>query len=328
MSPRCPKWIPLILVCAGLYNLIVGLSLIITPNLAFNLFELTPPRYPAYFQTLGAILAVLALGYLLAATDPTKHWSLILIGLLTKLIAPLFIIAAAIVNHDFPHQLAYTTIPNDILWWIPLAAALYGALKLAHLDPTYDTLPIQDPSTAMRAAEDQFGLSIHERSESTPTLVVFLRHFGCTFCRETLRDLEQQQHNLRQRDIDLVIVHMSDDAHARRTLLRYGLEHVARISDPDQSLYRSFDLHRGSPLQLFGPRAIRRAIHATLSGNLQGRSQGDAFQMPGVFLVEHGHILHALRHHHAGQRPNYVQLALEALEPTDLETFAKQSVPA
>lgn len=329
MSHRFPKWMTLTLALAGLYNLIFGLVTIAAPNLLFNLAGATPPLYPAIWQCVGMIVGVFGIGYLIAATNPIKHWSIILVGLLGKTFGPIGFLYAAFIADTIPPSFGFIIITNDLVWIAPFAAILFLTARQSQFQPKLATTnPPEPPESAMRAADDQFGITIYERSETMPTLVVFLRHFGCTFCRETLRDLEQQQHKLRQHDIDLVIVHMSDDAHARRTLLRYGLEHAPRIADPDQSLYRSFDLARGTLLQLFGPRAIWRAISATLQGNILGRLQGDSFQMPGVFLVEHGRIIHSLRHHHAGQRPDYVNLALEAIEPSELETYAKHSIPA
>ena len=44
----------------------------------------------------------------------------------------------------------------------------------------------RERETAMRAATTNDGRSLWDLSEESTLLVIFLRHFGCTFCRETL----------------------------------------------------------------------------------------------------------------------------------------------
>ena len=52
---------------------------------------------------------------------------------------------------------------------------------------------VETPRDAMdRAITDQ-GESLLELSQSSPRLVVFLRHAGCIFCRESLADLRDRQ---------------------------------------------------------------------------------------------------------------------------------------
>ncbi|MFN8816592.1 MAG: hypothetical protein ACK5ZV_07645, partial [bacterium] len=49
-----------------------------------------------------------------------------------------------------------------------------------------------DARTALRGAMTSGGQSVAELSMRSPVLMVFLRHFGCTFCREALADVRAQ----------------------------------------------------------------------------------------------------------------------------------------
>ena len=74
---------------AGIYNLAWGASVILFPNLAFDLAGMTRPLYPMIWQCVGMIVGVYGIGYLIAATDPLRHWPITLIGLLGKIFGPI-----------------------------------------------------------------------------------------------------------------------------------------------------------------------------------------------------------------------------------------------
>jgi len=323
-TSRTPAWIPVVLVMAAVYNLLWGGLVVLAPNLFFTLGGLEPPAYPAIWQCVGMIVGVYGVGDAIAARDPARHWPIVLVGLLGKVFGPIGFVYASLITRQLPVEFGLVIIPNDLIWWIPFAAILYHAARVnqAHPDAIYE--PSLTPEAAMERAHDQYGLSIAERSASEPVMIVFLRHLGCTFCRETLRDLERQQHAITKQGCELVIVHMSEEDDARPTLLRYGLEQVPRISDPRQCLYRAFDLRRGSAGELFGPRVWWRGLVATLKGNTVGMLKGDGFQMPGVFIVDHGRIVHATRHKSAAERPEYARIVCESLAPTHAELAARR----
>jgi peroxiredoxin len=140
--------------------------------------------------------------------------------------------------------------------------------------------------------------------------LVFLRHAGCTFCREALHDVSKQRAKIEAAGVRIVLVHMTpDDKDAEALFKKYGLGDLQRVSDPNQSLYRAFELKRGTPGQLFGLKCFLRGIPAMLKGHGVGRLVGDGFQMPGVFLVRDGVVVRAFRHGSAADRPDYCSIA-------------------
>lgn len=155
--------------------------------------------------------------------------------------------------------------------------------------------------------------SLHELSLRTPVLVVFLRHFGCTFCREALADLAAQRARIEGSGARIVLVHMVDSAAARPHLARHGLGRgsgVGHVSDPSRALYRAFELRRGGVAHHFTLRSILRAFRAgVLAGHGVGRLAGDGWQMPGAFLVRDGAIVRAFRHRLSSDRPDYCSIA-------------------
>lgn len=170
--------------------------------------------------------------------------------------------------------------------------------------PSSETL-----AAAMRQACSQDGTSLATLCEDVPVLAVFLRHFGCSFCREALADLAMARNAIEREGVRLCLVHMGSEAEAGALFRDYGLGDVPRIGDPDRALYRAFGLNRGRLRQLFSPEVLRRGVEATVHGHGIGRLVGDGFQMPGVFLIHRGGILEAYRHESASDRPDYAALA-------------------
>ena len=165
-----------------------------------------------------------------------------------------------------------------------------------------------DFNNKLKEYSDQNGKSLYEISCDKKTLVVFLRHSGCIFCRETLDEISQMSMRGELHGFNLVLVHMSYDPDAKRLFEKYGLGYVSRISDRDQMLYKSFGLKRGNMVQLFGPKNWIRAMSAMFSGNFQGKVEGDGFQMPGIFVLDKGEIIKSFVHKSASDKPDYDKL--------------------
>ncbi|MEM6879096.1 MAG: peroxiredoxin-like family protein [Bacteroidota bacterium] len=154
------------------------------------------------------------------------------------------------------------------------------------------------------------GESVMEISRNQPVLLVFLRHFGCTFCREALADLSKSKSEIARFGSKLVLVHMSDQETAERYFRKYQLEESLHVSDPSCHFYRAFGLTKGSPKQLFGLQSWIRGFEAgVVKGHGVGTRQlGDGFQMPGVFVINNGQVAAAFVHKLASDRPEYVDL--------------------
>lgn len=161
----------------------------------------------------------------------------------------------------------------------------------------------------LSASEDQYHNSLLELSNSMPTLLVFLRSFGCCFCREALSDIHFSLPAIEAAGARPVLVHMSTEEEASQLLASYGLADLSRISNIDQSLYKSFGVGRGSLEQFFAPRLLGRALEAMLNGNPLGKAAGDGLQLPGVFLIHKQRVLKAFLPQTVDSRPDYVKIA-------------------
>ena len=150
------------------------------------------------------------------------------------------------------------------------------------------------------------GENLQELAEKGKVLLIFLRHFGCTFCRETMCDIERNRTAIESEGIKIVLVHMTATHLADRYLDIYNLGSVSHISDPEKELYASYGLKKGSFAELFGFRsAIRTFFVAIFKGHLPGSPVGDPKQMPGIFLLKNNKIISQVNYSFAGQKPNF-----------------------
>lgn len=142
-------------------------------------------------------------------------------------------------------------------------------------------------------------------------MLVFLRHFGCSFCREAMADITLIRPQIEAKGIKLVMVHMAEPDTAEEYFARYKLHSVSHISDPDLSLYEYFGLTKGSFWQLYG---LKIWVRGFKTGFLDGhglswqKALGDVSQMPGIFLLRQGEVQGSFIHKSAADRPDYKKI--------------------
>lgn len=135
------------------------------------------------------------------------------------------------------------------------------------------------------------GKSLLEHSQHAGLVLVFVRHKGCTFCREALSELSKNLPMILKKGLQPIVVHMGPESTSEELKNEYNLDSVGWISDPQKKFYAAFGLQRGSLKQLFGPRVVARGFVAgVLKGHGLGAIEGDALQMGGVFLLRQGQI--------------------------------------
>jgi len=115
-----------VLWAAAIYNFIFGAFALIWPTAWFELSGMEPPTYPFLWQCIGMIVGVYGVGYACAARDPIRHWPIILVGLLGKVLGPIGFMDAAL-RGDLPWQAGWLIISNDLIWWIPFTVILIRA---------------------------------------------------------------------------------------------------------------------------------------------------------------------------------------------------------
>ena len=306
---RQARWMTSVLFAAALFSFATCSATTLRPLWLFHLTRVPMPVYPEIWQCFGLMSGILGVGYLAAATNPLRHWPIVLVGWLGKLAVPLWLLSRA-AEGRFPWPLAQNVTLAEAIWWVPFALILCRAYT-SHMA----SLRVMSPEVhalALRVRTNR-GRTLQQMSEEQPLLLVFLRHRGCPFCRETLADLGKQRREVERTGFQIVLVQMDQDQTAHEFLYKYGLSDLPRISDQNRTLYRAFGLRRGELWNLIGPQIWWRGVQAiVLEANGIGLLYSDPFQMPGVFAVYQGQVVGSFLHRRASDRPNYVKFVKSA----------------
>ncbi len=140
-------------------------------------------------------------------------------------------------------------------------------------------------------------------------LLVFLRHFGCTFCRQTVAQIKEIEPQLKNRGVDIIVFVFHGALEDAHDFFEKRWPSVTAIHDPDLLYYQKFGVVRGTARQLLGPRAMMAGLKGLLKGYGIGRPKSDPFLMPGFFLLKGDVILKEFRPSHAGEMPTIEQLS-------------------
>ncbi len=165
-------------------------------------------------------------------------------------------------------------------------------------------------TTIFQTMQSNVGESVNELSQERTVMLIFLRHFGCTFCRAALAEISKKKEQLESNGTRIVFVHMSDNNIADEYFGRYGIKNPIHVSDPECDYYQKFGLVKGNFKQLFGLNTwIRGFQEGVINKHGIGKQLGDSFQMPGIFLILRGEIREKYIHRFASDRPDYEKLA-------------------
>jgi hypothetical protein len=303
-------WMKAVLLTGSIYSIVWGILIISMPHLLYVSNHLDSPNYIFLWKTLGGLEIILGIGLFIASQHAFRNWAMVLIVLLYKVLA-----TGIYFNSAFDDEKLYTLTNyifiDNIIWVLPFAIILWRSYQYYISGDDYELDYFGSEQFTLDMFETSEGLTIHEMSHKWPTLTVFLRHFGCTFCREAMQDIAEQRDDIERNGTRILIVHMlENEDEAYEQMKKYGLEDLPTVSDPEKLLYKKFQLRQGNLFQVFGLKVLYRGMYKGLVKGLGlGAPMGDTIQMPGVFLLYKGKTVKSFMHQSAADRPEYVKLA-------------------
>ncbi len=271
-----------ILKIGALFNLVWGLLCLFSPNSFIPLANAS-----AFIVFVGLIYCFLSLGLIIASLDKARYWPVILICGLTALSASaVFLYFTVSGFYDFGTGGAL------FIFHFALFFPFVGVLNASYIENTYEESAPKRFHDLVNVVKTSQNKTLLDLSNERNVLLVFIRHFGCTFCRETVSEIAKIDEAILGKNFTLVYVHMSDKAHGDEFFSKYYQGSVHHISDPAKKLYHSLNLKRGTLMQLFGPATWLRGIYAGLvKGHGIGEVEGDSLQLGGVFVLSRGQIV-------------------------------------
>lgn len=160
--------------------------------------------------------------------------------------------------------------------------------------------------------------SLADQLDKGLTLLVFLRHFGCMFCRETLADMRTVSES-DPRFPKPLFFFQGSPTEGRAFLRRYWPE-LRAIADPSAEIYEAFGVERGGLVRTLGPAVWAAKSRAESKGHRNGERAGDIWRMPGVLLARGSEILWVHEYRHAGDHPSYELICELAAAADERET--------
>jgi hypothetical protein len=162
------------------------------------------------------------------------------------------------------------------------------------------------PESSLQRVVNGFNLmpgSLRDQIGDADTMLVFLRYFGCIFCREMVADIRAAS----EADANYpdVLFFYQGTPTEGRAFLRRSWPEVRAIADPELAFYEDFGVEQGSFLQVLGPRALLSTRRARAKGHDFGERSGDPWRLPGVFVVRGDAILWTHRFAHQADHPDF-----------------------
>jgi hypothetical protein len=164
---------------------------------------------------------------------------------------------------------------------------------------------------ALSGFHTESGRPLLEVVDASPVLLIFLRHFGCAFCRQALDQVSQIREQISAKGTNPVFVHLGSPERARPYFDYYHLPDVERVSNPDASFYLhpAFALSRRNVfLNVLSPAVWKGWFKGPLLKFGIGTIQEDGDQMPGVFFLKDRRIVRGFRYQSIADEPDYMKL--------------------
>jgi peroxiredoxin len=168
-----------------------------------------------------------------------------------------------------------------------------------------------DVAQALASIHTESGASLLALTEASPVLLIFLRHFGCSFCRQAISDVADLREELARRAVRPVFVHLGTPERAKPFFDYYGIGDVERVSDPEANVYQNpvFLLPRIHPaLTLLQPAVWVGWLKGALFKHGIGAIKEDGHQMQGIFFLKGPKIVRQFRYRTIADEPDYLKL--------------------
>lgn len=158
------------------------------------------------------------------------------------------------------------------------------------------------PLLALDGAAFSLGMLLHG-----PLVVVFVRHYGCIFCRERAAEVRAHRAAIERKGASIVFVGNGLPAMAREFAAQHA-DGLPVLSDPSKKTFELAGMRRGLSTVL-RPSMLKNAWRAFRSGHRQTKVQGDPWQQGGAIVIaKDGAVVHAQRDCAAGDAIDWARV--------------------
>lgn len=124
---QSPGWHFWALRLAAVHCAVWGIGIILLPQPAADVYGLGHQLTDDYlWQGTGLAILLFGVGYGIASMNPLRHWAVVAVGLLGKVLGPIGMIWA-VTQGDVSTSVLPMVLINDVIWWFPFVAILRNA---------------------------------------------------------------------------------------------------------------------------------------------------------------------------------------------------------
>jgi hypothetical protein len=116
-----------------------------------------------------------------------------------------------------------------------------------------------------------------------PAVVVWLRHFGCVFCREQVAEIRAVRSEIEARGAEIVFVGNGTPRAAAWFQKKFAADSIV-LTDPELVTYKAIGARSGI-LSTMGPSAWGAGLRAFRSGARQSTTKGHPYQQGGLVVM-------------------------------------------
>ncbi|MHB8489956.1 MAG: peroxiredoxin-like family protein [Candidatus Dormibacteria bacterium] len=122
-----------------------------------------------------------------------------------------------------------------------------------------------------------------------PAVIVWLRHFGCVFCREQVAEIRAHRGEIEALGGGMVFVG-NGTAHAAAWFRKRFAADSTVLTDPDLVSYKAVGARSGL-VSTLGPQAWGAGFRALRSGARQSTTKGHPYQQGGLLIMGPGNTV-------------------------------------
>ena len=134
---------------------------------------------------------------------------------------------------------------------------------------------------------DHQTISFASLYQDCPTLIFFVRHFGCIFCRERVASLTEALPLIESHGFKAIVIGNGTSYMAEAFVEELKLS-VSVYTDQEGQAYTLAGMQRSFGLNLS---SVKHAWRSFKSGHRQGKTAGNVWQQGGVLVVKPGGVI-------------------------------------
>jgi len=136
------------------------------------------------------------------------------------------------------------------------------------------------------------GLSYLEETKCKKSVLLFLRYYGCSICQLDMYEMEELIEKFNDLNVDVKLVLQSSKEILSKELAAKPVSYDI-ISDPEQKLYKEFELGSAKDMEELGasPKLVEKVRRTRKAGYEHGEYEGNEMQYPAVFIKDANDVI-------------------------------------